>query len=324
MRNVIASVLVALLAAACGGRPSPSPTAPGGTNTPTGPSISALRITGLPTALSPGSTAQLTAEAVLDTGIVKECPAAWSVDNAKVASVSSSGLLTGGTTGYVKVAASCNGLTAQAETKVQAVRPYHVVIVPYDSEMYAPPVMKPLTANMEFLDGPRAGQKMPVASFYRDGMPDVVWPVKVRFTADGYEPKDFVLADTAGERPNETSAWFDFWVPMTFAPDALTDTFVRELSPTEPVFTHPFTMRLPGPVQVRTWWWGDYDADLFVELTCGGKPLLLGHGYWIGGPKGGTRGDGFTANIPAATGCEVRIRQKIGYPRVRVAISYAR
>ena len=321
LRDVVGASLVAWFATGCGA----SPTAPPGNNPQVlgNPATSQVRIAGIPPALSPGATAQLAAEAVLETGVVKECAAGWLVDDAKVASVSSSGLLTGRNTGYVNVSATCNGVTARAETKVEALRTYHVVIIPYDSEIYEPPVMKPLVADIEFLDGPRAGQKMRLASFYRDGMLDVTWPVKVRLTADGYEPKDVVLADNTGERPNQSSDWFDFWVPMTFSQDALTDTFVHELSPAEKIITYPVTLRAPGPVQVRTWWWGDYDSDLFVELTCDGK-LLLGHGYWIGGPTNGIRGAGFTANVPADTACQVRVRQTVGYPRYRIAIRYAR
>jgi hypothetical protein len=238
-----------------------------------------------------------------------------------VAKVSSSGLLTGGTTGYVTVAASCQGVTAQAETKVQAARHYHVVIVPYDRDLCAPPDMKPLPANMEFLDGPRAGQTMPLARFYRDGMPDVTWPVKVRITADGYEPTDFVLADTTGERPNQTSAWFDFWVPMTFAQDALTDTFIGELSPPEKIVTYPVTLRTAGPVQVRAWWWGDYDSDLFVELSCDGK-LLLGRRYWIGGPRG-VSGATVSQRISLPQPLVTCVCGRQSDTRYRIAIKYA-
>lgn len=300
------------LAAACGGA---SPTSPA--KAPDGAGTSELRITGLPRALSPGSTAQLKAETVLQTGTVKECAAAWSVDEANVASVSSSGLLTGEMTGYVNVTASCEGLTRRAETKVEAMSPYRLVIVAYDSEVQTE---SGVAARMEFLDGPHAGESMPTGSFFTSGVPDVMWPVKVRFTADGFEPKDFILAEATGKRRNPTSPLFDFWVPMTFAPDALTDTYVRRMSRTEMEIAHPFTMRVPGPVQIRTWWSVDYNDGLFIELWCGGERLRSASQRFY------SAGDGFTHEVMAPGACEVRLRQlkSDAATRYRVAIRYPR
>jgi hypothetical protein len=268
-------------------------------------------------ALSPGSTAQLKAEIVLQTGTVNECAAAWSVDEASVASVSPSGLLTGGKTGYVNVTASCEGLTTRAETKVEAISPYRLIIVAYDSEVRTE---AGVTARMEFLDGPRAGESMPTGGVFTNGVPDVTWPVKVRFTADGFEPKDFILAEATGTRRNPISNLFDFWVPMTFTPDALTDTYVRTMSRTEMEIAHPFTMRQPGPVQVRTWWSVDYNDILSIELWCGGERLRTAS------QRFGSAGDGFTHDVLAPGACEVRLRQikSDAATHYRVAIRYAR
>lgn len=317
MRNAVASGLVALLAAACG---RASPTAPPKVPIPDSPSISALRIAGLPRTLSPGSTAQMTAEVVLETGSVKQCAAAaWSVDDASVASVSSSGLLTAGVTGYVNVAASCEGLTTRAETKIEALRSYRLSIIPYDNELEAPPAMKPVRANMEFLDGPRAGQRVTFESLEKEPLSDVVWPATVRFTADGYESRDFILSEATGGRRNPTSPLFDFRVPMTFAPDALTDTYVRTMSDTEMIIAHPFTMRMPGHVQIRTWWAVDYNDRLSLELWCGSRMLRSI-------TQGSSAGDGFTHDVLTAGACEVRLRQHKSDARTnyRVAIRYAR
>ena len=171
----------------------------------------------------PGATAQLNAETVLETGTVKECAAAWSVDTPHVASVSPSGLLTALFTGTVKVAASCEGLTTRSETKVDVMNPYNLTIVPFDSGVDASAVV---TADIEFLDGIRAGRRMPLERVNSHGMPEVTLPVKVRLTADGYAPKDVVLtAPTDRGR----AVGLIIRVPMTFVPDALTDTYTGRI-----------------------------------------------------------------------------------------------
>ena len=235
-----------MLTAACRGESPTAPPGPAIPESPRSPLASELRIGGVPPALAPGTTAQLSAQAVLVTGAVRDCAAVWSVDNASVATVSPSGLLTGGNTGYVNVTASCEGLTARTETKVEALRTFNLSIFPYDKELEAPPAMKLVRANMEFLDGPRAGQRVAWTILEHEPLSDVAWPVKVRFTAESYEPKEFILSEVTGRRRNSMSPLFDFHVPMTFVPDAMTDTYVRTMSETESVIAHPFTMRAPG------------------------------------------------------------------------------
>ena len=271
--------------------------------------------------LAPGSTAQLTAEAVLQTGTVKPCAAPiWSVDDAAVASVSSSGLLTGGKTGYVNVTASCEGLTTRAEARIEALLRFNLSIHPYDKQLEAPPAMKLVRANMEFLDGPRAGQRVVWEVLEHEPLADVAWPVKVRFTAESYETTDFVLSEATGRRRNSMSPLFDFHVPMRFTPDALTDTFVRTMSEAESVTAHPFTMRLPGAVQIRTWWMVDYNDRLSVELWCGRKMLHSIIQFYA------SAGDGFTRDVSAPGVCEIRLRQHKtdASTNYRLAIRYPR
>jgi hypothetical protein len=301
---------VVVLVAACGG----SPNAP--RRLPDSPAVSQLRITGLPPALSPGATAQLKAELVLQTGAVNECAATWAVDDAKVAGISSSGLLTAGMTGYVNVTASCEGIVARLETKVETISPHRFVIVAYDSEVGTELGVE---ATMEFLDGPRRGEIVP-RSVYASGMPDVSWPVKVRFTAEDYEPKNFILDESTGTRRNSLSPLFDFRVPMTFIPDALTDTYVRRMSSTEMEIAHPFMLRLPGAVRIRTWWAVDYNDRLTIELWCGGQLLRRASQH------AGSAGSGFTHDVEAPGACEVKLRQlkSDASTRYRVAISYPR
>ena len=318
-RRAHLAALVILMTACRGG----SPTAPGNPpvvpETPSGPGISDIRIAGLPRALSPGSTAQLTVEIVLQTGAVKECAApTWSIDDASVARVSSSGLLTGARTGYVNVTASCEGLTSRAETRIEALLPFRLSIFPYDKELEPPPAMKLVRATMEFIDGPRAGQRVAWETLEHEPLSDVAWPAKVRFTAESYEPTDFILSEATGERRNSMSTLFDFHVPMTFAPDALTDTFVRTMSDTESLITHPFTMRQPGAVHIRTWWMVDYNDRLSIELWCGGRMLRTATQSY------GSAGAGFTHNVSTAGACDVRLRQhkSDASTNYRVAITY--
>lgn len=314
-RNLVALGLVTLLAAACNGA---TPTAPPKVPTPDSPIISSVRIAGLPPTVQSGSTAQLTGQVVLQTGAVKDCQSAtWSVDDTKVVNVSASGLLTGGVSGYAHVALSCEGLTTIGETKVEAGNPYQLVVYANDSELWRWVLLK---VSLEFLEGPRAGERITSSDILENGLEDMRWPVRVRLKADGYEPKDLVLSEATGTRRNDSSPLFDFHVPMTFVPDALTDTHVRRLSETEMGASHPFKMRVPGPVQVRVWWSVDYNDRVTVELWCGGKKL---EGIT---QLGASRGDGFTRDVPAPADCEVRLRQhkSDAGTHYRVAIRYAR
>ena len=178
--------------------------------------------------------------------------------------------------------------------------------------------MKPVRANMEFLDGLRAGQRVAWTILEHEPLSDVAWPVKVRFTADSYEPKDFILSEATGRRRNSMSHLFDFHVPMTFVPDTMTDTYVRTMSETESIIAHSFTMRVPGAVQIRTWWMVDYNDHLIIELWCGGRMLRTAtQGY-------GSAGDGFTHDVSTPGACEVRLRQSKSdaSTNYRLAIKY--
>ena len=120
----------AALAAACAGS---SPAGP--TPVVTGPVALGLRVVGLPAELSPGDTVQLKAEVFLGGGARKECAASWAVDDPRVVTISPTGLLTAGLTGYATVTVSCAGLSNTAQTRVVAANPYQLVIVAYDSEV---------------------------------------------------------------------------------------------------------------------------------------------------------------------------------------------
>lgn len=307
---------IALLFALTGACAGSSPSAPAPVPGPGVPLIVQVRVAGLPPELTPGAVAQLRAEVVLATGSVKECTAAWSVDDTRVATVSSTGLLTARLTGYARVTAACEGFSAQADAKVAAANPYQLIIVAYDSEV---PSEFGVVTEMEFLEGPSAGQKVPTSWIFTNGIPGVAWPVRVRFTAEDFAPKEFVLSEATGQRRNSNSPLFDFRVPMTYVGDASTDSYVRTMSREVMQISHPFTMRLPGPVKVRTWWSVDYNDRLFVELWCNGELLASRTQVF------GSAGSGLEHSAPAGS-CEVRLRQSKSDAgtHYRVAIKYAR
>lgn len=220
-------------------------------------------------------------------------------------------------TGYVRVSAVCEGLTAAAETRIEAPNPYRLIIVAFDKDV---PGEFGVAATMEFVEGPRAGQRISTASVFGPGVADVPWPVKVRFTAEDYEPLDFVLSESTGTRRNKDSPLFDFRIPMTFSADVSTDTYVRTLSRTEMEGTHPFTMRTAGDVAVRTWWSVDYNDSIDVELWCGGRLERAIQ------QRFGSAGAGFTHSVSQPASCEVRVRQKKSDAgtHYRIAIRYPR
>jgi hypothetical protein len=307
----VAAIMGVAMAAACA-QDSPSAPAP----VPPDPGVTALRVAGMPAELSPGGSVQLKAEVILANGSVKECVAAWSVDDARVAAISPTGLVTAALTGFASVTASCEALSAQAVAKVVAANPYQLVIVAYDEEV---PSEFGVSTEMEFLDGPSAGQRVPTGWVWTNGLPGVTWPVRVRFTAEDYEPKEFVLAESTGKRRNSTSPLFDFRIPMKFVADAQTDTHVRQMTKAESQMTHPFTMRQPGSVQIRTWWSVDYNDRLSVELWCNGEMLASRTQH------AGSAGSGLTQDAPAGS-CETRLRQfkSDASTHYRLAIRYPR
>ena len=300
-----------LLAVGCGGDGQRTPTTPAPASNPP----VTLHIQGAPEALPPSATAQLKAEVVLRDGTRKECAATWSVSDARVAEVSAAGLLTAGITGYVTITAVCDGVTATAETKTAAACPYSLVIVAMDREVGTE---FGVAATLEFLDGPRAGERIRTGSVFNAVASNTEWPVKVRLTADSFETTDFVLAENTGTRRNKTSPLFDFRIPMTFRPDALTDTYVRTMSKSEMQIAHPFVLGTPGTVDVKTWWSVDYNDRLFLELWCGGQLLRSVTQLF------GSNGAGFSQAVATPGACELRLRQSKSDAgtHYRVAIRY--
>jgi hypothetical protein len=231
-----------------------------------------------------------------------------------VAEVTSSGRLTARITGYVSVTVTCDGMSATRETKVEARTPYLATIWAYDAELSGALV----EVTLEFLDGPRAGERLD--SLLRNGIPDLIFPVRVRLTADAYETVEAVLADSTGERQNRSGPYFRFDIPMTFAGDAWTDTYVHRLSWEESERHHPLAPGRPGAVEVRTWWAVDYNDRLFVELWCDGTLRRSVQQSMA------SFGDGFVETIERPEACEVRIRQKKrdAHTHYRLAVRYAR
>ena len=258
---------------------------------------------------------QLKAELVAADGSVADCAAAWSVDDARVASITPAGVLTGGITGYVTVTAACQGRTAQLETKTSTTCPYKLIIVAYDSEVRSE---FGVAATIEFLDGQRAGDRLPIEGVFTNGIAGIEWPTKIRVTAESFRTREFVLSEATGQRRNPTSPLFDYAIPMTFEADASTDTHVRTMSATDMEYAHPFSVKAPGTVQVRTWWSVDYNDGLAVQLWCGGDLMREVS------QRFGSAGSGFSHDVPTANACEVRLRQlkRDAATRYRVAIRY--
>lgn len=197
--------------------------------------------------------------------------------------------------------------------------PYKLVILPYDNELGGGvPGAAGVGATAQFLDGPRAGERFSTGDFAQ--LTDVMWPVTVRLSADGYTSKDVVLAESTGHRRNPISPLYDFSVPMTFAGDPSTDSSVRTLTRDQMESIHRFTVAAPGPVTVRTWWAVDYNDQLFLDLSCNGQLLKSAS------QQAGSSGAGFTQNVPSPGPCELRVRQfkSDAGTHYRVAISYPR
>ena len=216
--------------------------------------------------------------------------------------------------GSLALVTACAG-HVPASPESPTVSSYQLVIVAFDSEVRTDFGVR---ARMEFLDGPRAGEIIETTHALGNAFGNIMWPVKVRFTAEDYAPKEFVLSESTGTRHNPDSILYDFWIPMTFTPDAFTDTYTRTLSQTQMEIAHPFMLRVPGPVRVRTWWSIDYNDGLFVELVCGGRLLQRVDQQY------GSGGDGFIYDVPDPGPCEVRLRQLKPDARThyRVAITY--
>ncbi len=269
----------------------------------------------MPVSVSPGTTTQLHAQVVLDSGAPRDCAAEWSVSDSLVATVSRAGVLTAGLTGYADVRATCEGLTTTATAKVEADNPYRLSIVALDAEV---PNEFGVAAQMEFLEGPLAGQRVQTGWVFGTlPLGSLTWPVKVRFTADLYEPREFVLAESTGTRRNPDSPIFDVRVPLTYIGRPDTDTHVRTMTADEMEISHPIVLRTAGSVQVRTWWAVDYNDRLTVQLWCGGQMVDSVVQLF------GSSGTGLMRDAPAGP-CDVLLRQskRDAHTHYRVAITY--
>jgi hypothetical protein len=108
---IVASVAVANCGSKTPGSPSPNPT----------PTITSVQVTGLPSSLAPGETAQLAARASLSDGTsqVVTTQATWRSDNTSVATVSSGGLVTAVAAGTTEIRATYQTASANATLEVK-------------------------------------------------------------------------------------------------------------------------------------------------------------------------------------------------------------
>jgi hypothetical protein len=170
-------------------------------------------------------------------------------------------------------------------------------------------------ATMEFLDGPRQGEQVHFEN--QTHLSHSVWPLKVRFTAKDYQPLDFVLDEAT---VTEAFPHFDavsFWIPMAFAPQADTDTFVGVLKSGNLKAVYPFNPRTSGVIRLRTWWSADSDFTFaWTELWCAGQRVLR--------QITSDRGQEIVRPIASPAACEVRIitEDPSAIQEYRVAITY--
>jgi hypothetical protein len=296
----------------------------GSSGSPGGPSTlpSSVAITGLPEAVWVNATTTLKAQ-VFQGATVKDCAATWSVDDAKVATISPAGVLsTTNTSGYVTVTATCDGVAAQAQARVQRTTPLNLVVYAYDDAVKDRSQWHIFTldATVEFLDGPYAGKTWRTwDTAFGYGVGDVTLPAKVRVTANGFAARDAVLSDETVPAAGDLSTSLDWWLPMKFAPDANTDTLAGEL--TEQSAGLAFTLAAPGAVQVRTWWTGMDSSSIdraTLALSCNGSVVeTLEQGQH-------SQGSGFTKDVGTSGPCTVSLTSRS--PRepwfYRIAVTY--
>jgi hypothetical protein len=252
----------------------------------------------------------LTAQRAASSGAAMACPVAiaWSSDNVKVATVSSTGVLMAVGGGYATVMASCGGLIATVETKVEAPNPFNWDVAVHDAD-WGGPVWG---VTMEFLDGPRKGEQ--VRFDYETLVTMPVWPVKARLTAEDYQPRDVVFSETTAEIGHFYAV---FWTSMAFAPQPETDTYTGSLTRSVATASHRFTMRAPGNVRIRTWWGCDDDVGgPGFDLWCGGQRLWRGAAPYKGGEV--------VQALASPASCEVQMWQwpQDTKTQYRIAITY--
>lgn len=116
--RLIAAALAAATVAACGGGGStPSSPTPPASTTPPAPTVSALRIDGLD-AIRTGFFSDYTATATLSNGTTQTVTPTWTSSNSSIASVDSSGRLTGINHGSITLTATHQGAAASKNVAI--------------------------------------------------------------------------------------------------------------------------------------------------------------------------------------------------------------
>jgi hypothetical protein len=313
MRSVsaLSAFILTAMLAACG---PGSPTVPTPQDTPL-PVFSDLRIVGSSTTLSPGTTIQLTAEASIPSGVRKECAAKWFSDRPDIASVAADGLLTGISKGYVQISAVCGTVTATMDAKVEAPSLYsssvHLMDLDWGGGVHY--------ATMEYLDGARRGATVAFGESNHLSLTSETWPVKVRFAARDYQPREFVFDESHASDVFPDRGWGPaalFRIPMTFVLQPSTDTYVGLLNPDRKIGSHAFAPQASGMVRVRSWWaiGSDHSPDPTLELWCGGRRLRRQFAP--------NNGEELAEPVAGGSACEVRMVTPYSDLEYRVAITY--
>ena len=182
------AVAVSVIVANCGSQTPGSPSPP-----PPTPTVTAVQVTGLPSSLAPGETAQLTARASLSDGTsqVVTTQATWRSDNTSVATVSSGGLVTAAAAGTTEIRATYQTVSANATLEVKQAAPPPSRLFSVCGNVTETGVGPLVKANIEVRDGlnARRATETDAAGTYclRDLMPD---SFTLRAWKTGYDDVD--------------------------------------------------------------------------------------------------------------------------------------
>src|SRR5215471_17423021 len=189
--TAIASTLLTCAAlAACGGSKSTTPTA--ATPVPPVATVTALRISAPPAAIQVGNTFQLTATATLSNGLSASSGFSvyWSSSNPKVATASSTGLVTARAEGYATISASVTGssdglsFSALTYLAVNGRRlTGHVRITPATAYLGVP------GARVMVTDGPYSGMSATTDAGGAFTIADVDGVLNLRISAPGFDDR---------------------------------------------------------------------------------------------------------------------------------------
>jgi trimeric autotransporter adhesin len=122
--GLVGPTIVVLMVAGCGGSSSSSPSSPSTSSTPatSTPTVSSVTVSGVPSSITTGQTAQLSATATLSNGTAQTVTGTctWSSSNTVVATVNASGFLTASGAGDADIRCTYQSASGSATVHVSA------------------------------------------------------------------------------------------------------------------------------------------------------------------------------------------------------------